>query len=407
MAIDTPARIAVLGAGPIGLEAALYARYLGYDVDVYERSQVAEHVEQWGHVQMFTPFGQNRSPLGMAALKAQDPNWQPPDDDALLTGRDYRRRYLLPLAQSDLLIDSLHPGTEVLAVGREGWLKGEGADSEERADSDFRLLLRTTDPSGHAHERFATAQAVLDTTGTYGRHHWLGPDGLPAAGELVAATHVEYGLPDVLGADRERYAGRNILLVGDGDSAVTTLVALADLASQAPDTWITWATRSSISDSNGRSSDDVQATRRRIHEQARRLASDDANHVTHLSDTTVESLTWHPDLGRFAVRLGGAQTNEPSESEFDRVIANVGYRVDARLYEELQLGCCPRTGAVETMEPGDVVCREVDFYVLGAKSGGRNGRFVIADGLRQIQRVFAIIGDRADLDLYATMAKLA
>ena len=42
MAIDTPARIAVLGAGPIGLEAALYARFLGYDVDVYERGKVAD-----------------------------------------------------------------------------------------------------------------------------------------------------------------------------------------------------------------------------------------------------------------------------------------------------------------------------------------------------------------------------
>ncbi|MEC9117285.1 MAG: FAD-dependent oxidoreductase, partial [Planctomycetota bacterium] len=34
MAIDTPATIAILGAGPIGLEAALYARFLGYEVTV-------------------------------------------------------------------------------------------------------------------------------------------------------------------------------------------------------------------------------------------------------------------------------------------------------------------------------------------------------------------------------------
>ncbi|HKD37575.1 MAG TPA: FAD-dependent oxidoreductase, partial [Pirellulales bacterium] len=48
MAVESPARIAVLGAGPIGLEAALYARYLGYEVDVYERGRVAEHLLQWG-----------------------------------------------------------------------------------------------------------------------------------------------------------------------------------------------------------------------------------------------------------------------------------------------------------------------------------------------------------------------
>jgi len=44
MALDPPARIAVLGAGPIGLEAALYGRFLGYDVDVYERGAGVAHV---------------------------------------------------------------------------------------------------------------------------------------------------------------------------------------------------------------------------------------------------------------------------------------------------------------------------------------------------------------------------
>ncbi|HVW37886.1 MAG TPA: FAD-dependent oxidoreductase, partial [Pirellulales bacterium] len=48
MAVDTPARIAILGAGPIGLEAALYARYLGYDVDIYERGRAAENLLRWG-----------------------------------------------------------------------------------------------------------------------------------------------------------------------------------------------------------------------------------------------------------------------------------------------------------------------------------------------------------------------
>ena len=78
MAIDTPARIAILGAGPIGLEAALYAHYLGYDVDVYERGRVADSVRAWGHVRMFSPLAMNCSLLGLAALKAQDQAWQPP-----------------------------------------------------------------------------------------------------------------------------------------------------------------------------------------------------------------------------------------------------------------------------------------------------------------------------------------
>ena len=55
MSKPDPPRIAVLGAGPIGLEAALYARTLHYPVIVYERGRVGEYVQRWGHVRLFTP----------------------------------------------------------------------------------------------------------------------------------------------------------------------------------------------------------------------------------------------------------------------------------------------------------------------------------------------------------------
>jgi hypothetical protein len=38
--------------------------------------------------------------------------------------------------------------------------------------------------------------------------------------------------------------------------------------------------------------------------------------------------------------------------------------------------------------------------VLGSKSYGRNSNFLFATGLEQIRSLFALIGDRADLDLY-------
>src|SRR4051794_7992426 len=119
MAVDTPAKIAILGAGPIGLEAALYARVLGYDVVIYEAGpHVAGAVHQWGHVRMFTPFGMNRSPLGLSALNAQDEHYSPPGDDELLTGREWVERYLAPLAQTDLLADHLRLSTSVIRVGK-------------------------------------------------------------------------------------------------------------------------------------------------------------------------------------------------------------------------------------------------------------------------------------------------
>jgi len=82
---ETSARIAILGAGPIGLETALYARYLGYPVQLFERGESATaNVLAWGHVHLFTPARMNISPLGVAALQAQDPKWQCPIPEGLL-----------------------------------------------------------------------------------------------------------------------------------------------------------------------------------------------------------------------------------------------------------------------------------------------------------------------------------
>src|SRR5439155_7470551 len=56
--MPTPARntLAIVGAGPIGLEAALAALDRGLDAHVFERGEVGAHPRAWGHVRMFTPW---------------------------------------------------------------------------------------------------------------------------------------------------------------------------------------------------------------------------------------------------------------------------------------------------------------------------------------------------------------
>ncbi|MCH2596219.1 MAG: NAD-binding protein, partial [Pirellulales bacterium] len=184
MADSSLPRIAILGAGPIGLEATLYARYLGYQVDLIERgSSPAENMLQWGHVRLFTPFSKNVSPLGMAALQAQDPAWQPPAADQLLTGAEFQQEYLLRLAESDLVAGPLQCETEVLAVGRKDWLKNEGVGNPDRGESPFVLLLNTK----AGMQQLIEADVVIDCTGTYGNHNWLGQGGISAVGEVAAS----------------------------------------------------------------------------------------------------------------------------------------------------------------------------------------------------------------------------
>src|SRR5947209_13532187 len=111
-----PLRVAVLGAGPVGIEAALYAKACGLTVAVYERGQVGEHLLRWGHVRLFTPFGMNTTPLGLRTLLREKPSRALPADTDLLTGRQLRDAYLVPLSESEALLEAMHPQHAVLHV---------------------------------------------------------------------------------------------------------------------------------------------------------------------------------------------------------------------------------------------------------------------------------------------------
>ncbi|MDA1055642.1 MAG: hypothetical protein O3C40_35045 [Planctomycetota bacterium] len=419
MAVDTPARIAVLGAGPIGLEAALYARFLGYDVDIYERGHVADNILRWGHVRMFSPFGMNRSTLGLAALRAQDESYLPPGDEEILTGLEYADRYLLPLSQTDLLADHLRLGIEVIGVGRPELLKGEEIGTEERADSDFRILCRDTAGA----ETVVTAEVVIDTTGVFGNPNWAGEGGLPAIGEMAVRDRIEYGVPDILGSAQSQYASRKTLVIGAGYSAATTVVALAKLVEAAPDTHVTWLVRqASETGPIAPIVDDRLPERATLTIEANRLAAGASPNVVFKPRTTLASVHYDEAAGKFHVELSGEQDGR---AEFDAIVANVGCRPDNRIYQELQVDECYATegpmklaAALQGSSTGDCLAQtahgpqsltnpEPDFYILGAKSYGRNPNFLVSIGLEQIRDLFTIIGDRQDLDLYETAVKLS
>src|SRR5262249_21207584 len=135
-------RIAVLGAGPIGLESALYARRLGLTVTLYERGEVGEYIGRWGHVRLFTPFGMNHTSLGADAIRRDQPQHRLPNPADLPTGHDYREHYLLPLCLTGELCECIRLKTDVIAVGRAGLLRRDPADDPRRRSAPFRLLLR-------------------------------------------------------------------------------------------------------------------------------------------------------------------------------------------------------------------------------------------------------------------------
>src|SRR5207247_5303932 len=97
--MPAPARntLAIIGAGPVGLEAALAALDAGFDVHVFERGEVGAHPLAWGHVRMFTPWRMNLGPVSRAHLERS--GWTSPDPETAPTGRELVECYLDPAAR--------------------------------------------------------------------------------------------------------------------------------------------------------------------------------------------------------------------------------------------------------------------------------------------------------------------
>lgn len=381
-------RIAILGAGPIGLEAALYARSLEYPVTVYDAGQAAEQVGRWGHVKMFTPFGQNVTSLGLECLMRDNPRRELPGAADAVTARDWREAYLVPLAESFVLKDCLQLQTTVLTIGRTGWRKTDPPKPGAPLPP-FRLLVRTA----QGQERFDSADIILDCTGSYSRPNWAGDAGIPAAGEIVARPHLSYWIDDIAGARKAHYAGKSIVLIGGGYSAATTISALATLAEEHQSTWVFWLTHAERGAAPlPRVPNDPWKDRDRLAARANNLALRCDGNLEYHAATKVEELVCHgPDKG---FRVAGTVAGKPMSWEVDRVIANVGYRADLTICQELRVA--EPTGDTATGEPG--------YHILGMKSFGRKSSFTLREGHEQIRKVFAALGGKKGLDLYARKA---
>jgi len=118
----TQTRIAIVGGGPIGLEAALHARSGGHDVVLYERGDLAANVGAWGFLQMFTPWRMNTTALGRRTA-GDRPLFA---SDRCPTGEEFRDDYLTPLADSEALEGVVQTNTRVISIGRER-TAGDGA----------------------------------------------------------------------------------------------------------------------------------------------------------------------------------------------------------------------------------------------------------------------------------------
>ena len=396
--------VAVIGAGPTGLAAAAHLVTRGIDPIVFEAGPTpAAAVLEWGHIGLFSPWKYNIDQAARTLLESVD--WQEPDGDYLPTGAELVGDYLTPLANTPQLRETIHTSTRVIAVSRAGLDRTRTPGRETAA-----FLVRTQSTDGQIVDH--RVRAVIDASGTWETPNPLGQAGLPAIGETTARDTglVTSPLPDVLGRDREQFAGRHTLVVGAGHSAANTLLALGQLGDEEPCTRISWVIRGADPASvYGGGDQDGLPARGALGSQLRNLV--ESGHVEVHTSMTITGLESSDGL-----TITGTTPEGHVSLQVDRVVPTTGFRPNRDFLREVRLDLDPVVEAPTKLGPlidpehhscGTVPPHgarllahpEKDFYIVGMKSYGRAPTFLMFTGYEQVRSIVAALaGDQAGAD---------
>jgi hypothetical protein len=396
--------VAVIGAGPVGLAAAARLIERGITPLVLEAGdEVGANLLDYGHVRLFSPW---RYDIDSALRALLEPaGWVAPPPDELPLARDIVERVLRPFARLPAVAPHLHLSTRVLSITRDGFDKVKTAQREHAA-----FVIRARRGAEVIEHR---ARAVIDASGTWNQPNPLGAGGLAAIGEAQAGAAIFYGIPDVLGAQRTRYAGKRTLVVGAGHSAANALLSLAELARSEAATRLVWAVRSdALQRVFGGGTADALPARGQLGSDLQALRdSGGLEFVAGLRITAVRRIGT-----QLRVEGRGADGVPLQIDGIDEIVCATGQRPDLSIASELRVKLDPWLESTEALGPlidpnlhscgtvrphghRELAHPEPGFYTVGVKSYGRAPTFLMATGFEQVRSVVAAIaGDRVAAD---------
>ncbi len=337
--IDERLPVAVIGAGPIGLAAAAHLLQRGETPLVFEAGDAVGHsIRQWRHVSMFSPWEFNVDKAAASLLGRT--GWRHPPKAEIPTGGELAANYLEPLASHPALQPHVRLRARVVAVSRKGCDKVRTAGRAARP-----FVLRVTAPDGG--DRLFEARAVIDASGTWTSPNPAGADGLPAIGEREITDRIAYGIPDVIGADRRRYEGKSVAVIGGGHSALNALIELAALKREVPATHLIWIMRKENAEAAfGGEEADALPARGALGSAARAIVTNGAARI--VSPFRVARIKRRSNN---SLSIYGSEGDTQERVDADQLIVATGFRPDFSFLREVRLTIDPWLESSGTIGP--------------------------------------------------------
>ncbi|MEQ1828876.1 MAG: hypothetical protein ABL921_23130 [Pirellula sp.] len=374
--VDAPATIAILGGGPVGIEAAIYARFLGYFVSIFEAGRVAHRMLDWHDRTLAVPVRECTTSLGHAAILAQNPDYVRRSPDGFYTGRTYANEYLLPLAKTDLLFDDIHFLSPVSDVSRMQSFATDQKTLQERCNDEFRIVVE----GRHRGTWISRADVVLDCRGSHQRLAGMGPGGGAAIGEHELQGSFLRFTPLDRKFEPQSVRGKRTCLVGNSYRAAQFANEFAQMFAGNEDTQLIWVVRPD----SGQFIDSVATT-------LRSLRFDPPINVILQEALGVEQIKREAEAVYSLSLLQGDDT--VVSIQCDAVCALTEGRAKSVSLELDEHPLCDGgTASFVTKEPG--------FYVLRAAGIEQGAGAGLADAFCRIRELFALMAGRQDLDLY-------
>jgi len=374
--------LVILGGGPAALEtASAHYLHLSQQPTPFTITILEQHaqlcggiLETWPDVKMFSTMNYNVTPHSLKLI----PDFEV-DATHAPTGKEYVAGYCTSLLTALLQVPTITIKYKVTvnAVTRILPSCSKSTLTPSRANSKFRILVNDN--------QYIIATHVIDCTGVKYTTP-LGPGGIPALGERGFFASRPSVVSTVIARPGESVAG-NVVVVGSGYSAATTLTNLLDLS---PPPSITWLTRKpapvyDVLDS------DVLPLRKELCVATNGFVADDK--VSHVSCAVIVE-----------VKDGVLVLEDGKEVPYDRIYNHTGGRPDLGITKELQIHTCyategPMKLAASLMGgSGDCMAQvaagvealmtsEARFFVVGSKSYGRGGGYLHKIGGAQAEEI--------------------